>query len=439
MEGSFIYNNREAYVQDNWKVNGRLTFDYGLRFVHQQPQYDELGQSANFLPEEWERSQAPLQYVAGCINNSYPCSGNNRQAMHPVTGQLLGAGSALSIGQLVPGTGNLTNGIFLAGQGIVETSYKWPTLAVAPRFGFAYDISGNQQFIIRGATGLFFDRPDGNSIYGLVANPPNASTVTINFGQLQNLTSTIQGPPALTVYEYESPLPSSVQWSTGVQMALPWSSALDVSYVGQRGFNLGQTVDINQVDIGSAYLAENQDRSLTSAIPGGGAVAENLMRGYRGYAQINQFWGRGWNLYHSIQTSFNRRFSDGLSFGLNWTLGISNNTFAGARLEHARRHAALSRRSGRGRPNPRARPVAAPHVQGNFVWDLRDRRAAEPPEDAGGGRERLAAVGHLHRPVGRSLFDRHGYRGIGNVDITGSPSYGGRVSITGDPGRVFRQ
>ena len=38
-------------------------------------------------------------------------------------------------------------------------------------------------------------------------------------------------------------------------MALPWSSALDVSYVGQYGYNLGQTVDINQVDIGAAYLA----------------------------------------------------------------------------------------------------------------------------------------------------------------------------------------
>ena len=47
-------------------------------------------------------------------------------------------------------------------------------------------------------------------------------------------------------------------------MALPWSSALDVSYVGQYGYNLGQTVDINQVDLGAAYLPQNQDRTLPS-------------------------------------------------------------------------------------------------------------------------------------------------------------------------------
>jgi Carboxypeptidase regulatory-like domain len=438
MEGSFIYNNREGYVQDNWKATSKLTLDYGVRIVHQQPQYDELGQSANFLPEQWDPSQVPLQYVAGCANGVYPCSGNNRQAMHPVTGAFLGPGSALSIGQLVPGTGNLTNGIFLAGQGIVKSSYKWPALALAPRFGFAYDISGNQNLILRGATGLFYDRPDGNSIYGLVANPPNASTVTINFGQLQTLRpGGIQGPPALTVYQYESDLPSSVQWSTGVQMALPWSSVLDVSYVGQYGYNLGQTVDINQVDIGSAYLAENQDRSLSSAIPGGAAVSTDLMRSYSGYGQINQFWGRGWNKYHAIQTSFNRRFSDGLSFGLNWTLGLSNDTNAGARLEHSPDGSLRYRADQEEADRLLGRGQLQRHtLKGTFVWDLPDL------ERGSGARRVLAAVtndwqlsGIFTGQSGDRYSIGYGYQGgIGNVNITGSPNYGGRVVINGDTG-----
>ena len=66
IEGTWIYNNTEAYIQDNWKLNRKITLDYGVRFVHQQPQYDITGQSANFLPEKWALGAAPLLYVPGC-------------------------------------------------------------------------------------------------------------------------------------------------------------------------------------------------------------------------------------------------------------------------------------------------------------------------------------------------------------------------------------
>ena len=107
-------------------MNNRLTLDYGMRFVHQQPQYETSGLASNFLPEEYARGAAPQLYVAGCANGVYPCSGTNRQAMNPVTGQFLGPDSTIAIGAIVPNTGDSTNGIFVAGQGITKTAFEWP-------------------------------------------------------------------------------------------------------------------------------------------------------------------------------------------------------------------------------------------------------------------------------------------------------------------------
>ena len=116
--------------------------------------------------------------------------------------------------------------------------------------------------MIRGGAGLFFDRPSGNSVFAQVLNPPNLQNVTVRYGQLQTLGSglTTQTPPALNVFEYESELPASIQWNSGVQMALPWAMALDVSYVGQHQSDILQNMDINRVDFGTAFLPENQDR-----------------------------------------------------------------------------------------------------------------------------------------------------------------------------------
>ena len=72
-----------------------------------------------------------MLYVAGCSNGAVVCSGNTRNAMNPLTGQILtvpdAANTQAAIGTPVPGSGNPLNGIRQAGDGIAKTGYTWPT------------------------------------------------------------------------------------------------------------------------------------------------------------------------------------------------------------------------------------------------------------------------------------------------------------------------
>jgi hypothetical protein len=440
VEGQYSYTNDEFYIQDNWKVNNRLTLDYGMRFVHQQPQYETTGQASNFLPEEYARGAAPLLYVAGCANNVYPCSGTNRQAMNPATGQFLGPNSTLAIGAIIPGTGDPTNGIFVAGQGITKTAFKWPALAPAPRFGMAYDLTGEQRVILRGGAGLFFDRPSGNSVFAQVLNPPNLENVTVRYGQLQTLGSgglTTQTPPALNVFEYESDLPASIQWNTGVQMTLPWAMALDVSYVGQHQYDVLQNMDINRVDFGTAFLPENQDPTLAASTTGSGAVVTDLMRPFKGYSAITQTSGWLERTYHSLQLSVQRRFTNGLSFGFNDTIGLYDRQTTTPRLQHAP-DGTVSVRSDQaeadrllGNNNPQAHIIKA-----NFVWDMPDVRGTSSlVRTIGAIANDWQLAGIWTAATGSAYAIGYSYNnGGGNVNLTGSPDYGGRIRIVGDPG-----
>jgi carboxypeptidase family protein len=441
VEGEYIYYNTEGYVQDNWRVNSHLTLDYGIRLVHQTPQYDARGQASNFFVEQWNRSAAPVLYVAGCANGVSPCTGTNRQAMNPLTGQFLGPNSTLAIGTIVPNSGTITNGLVQAGQGIPLSTYLQPALGVAPRFGAAYDLTGRQQIILRGGGGLYFDRPSGNAVFGQVLNPPARKSVTLRFGQLQTLGSgglATEAPSSLSVYEYDSPLPSSWQWNAGAQMALPWSTVVDVSYVGQHGFNIVEGISLNAVDFGTAFLAENQDRTLTPTTPGATSLSTDQMRAFRGYSGITQNVSRGWITHHSLQLSFSRRFRNGLSFGFNDTIGLSSKGSVAARLQH-NPDGTVSYRADQAQADELLQTPPIRHtMKGNFVWDLPDLRAS------GSALRAIAQVindwqlaGVWTASTGAPYTVGFNYQtpsGSANVNITGSPDYGGRIRILGDPG-----
>jgi hypothetical protein len=360
------------------------------------------------------------------------------------------ANTAVLIGTPIPNSGNPLNGIKQAGDGIAKTGYTWPTLVVGPRFGAAYDLTGKQNVIIRGGFGLFFDRPDGNTVFSIPGNPPIASSADLRNGQLAQLGVGLSpgAVPQLVTFQYDAEVPASWQWQGGVQMALPWASSLDISYVGNHGFNRlgalqgGNVVNLNAVDFGSAYLASNQDPTLAaSSVPGATAYTANLLRAYRGLANVNQNTTDFWDTYHSIQTAYQRRFQHGFSAGINWTLGLSlkGNTGLNKRLQHAA-DGTISLRADQAEYEKKNEMLNLQRhvVKANAVWDL-------PDFQTGSGSTGRKVLGYIANDwqlagvwtgVSGNRYDLNfSYNaGGGNVNLTGSPDYGARIVLTGDPG-----
>ena len=452
-EGHYIYNSFEGFLQDNWKMTSKLTLDYGVRLTNQEPQYDTKEQSSNFFPNLWSASSAPQLYVAGCAVAISPCPSTSRVAVNPVTQVSLGANSAAAVGTLVPNTGVLTNGIIQAGHGIAKGNYVWPTLVPAPRVGAAYDVTGSQRIVVRGSIGLFFDRPVGQTVFSQIGNPPNGQASTIQYAQLQSLGSSglqTTAPPGLAIYYYNSQLPSTLQWNVGVQMALPWSSSLDVSYVATHGYNLiafgsvGTAVvpnelDLNAPDLGAAYLPQNQDPTLAaSAIPGATSVTTNQLRPYPGIGAVLTTWGRFWTQFDSIQTSYNRRFSHGWQASLNYTLSLRSigNTGSQLHLQHNPDGTITDAPSQAATDALIANTGNRRHIiKGNVVWNLpkvsgSNMAARTIGVVADGWQLSGVFTGGSTAPYDATFtYATNGAQ----VNLTGSPNYPARIKVNGNP------
>ncbi len=456
-EGSMLYNNTEGYVQDNWKVNSRFTLDYGVRLTHQQPQYDQFQQMSNFFPDKYSPAAAPTLYVSGCSDGSVTCSGNILNAKDPRTGQVISVPGALNtqalIGTPIPGSGDASkNGIIQAGNGISKYGYTWPSLVLGPRFGYAYDLTGTQKYVIRGGGGWFYDRPDGNTVFSIPGNPPISTSQNLLTGQLQNVGSgsglSPQPVPALVTFQYDAKIPASIQWNSEIQMALPWSTAFTVAYVGNHGYNRmgafqgGTTVNLNAIDYGAAFLPANQDPTKgTCAVAGACAYSQtNLLRPYKGLSSVNQNTTEFWDTYHSVQFTLNRRYRNSFAFGANYTRGLSfkGNTGLLLRLQH-NPDGSYQVRSDQSayetlNQNLDLRPNV---VKLNALYDIPKLKGS----DAGA----MKALGYVLNDwqvsgvftgTSGTAYDLgYSYNANGgNVNITGSPDFNGRMLYVGDAG-----
>jgi hypothetical protein len=436
----WVYNNVEWYAQDNWKATKKLTFDYGVRFYFLSPQWDQTLQASTFLPDRFDFANAARLYRPVCIG-AYPCSGANRRGMDPrlisagVTPTLANTVAERFIARLVPGS-NRFNGAFQAGQGVEEQLQDGNAFRVSPRFGFTYDISGNQSMILRGGAGIFYDRPQGNQVFDMIANAPGVVVSNIQWGRLQDLNTGSTGTdpfPTLSMNPsgFDFKPPKTYQWNLGLQRKL-WSTLMfDLAYVGSKSTDLLRQSQINSVPAGARFRPENQDPTRApSSVPGATALPDDLLRPYQGYNTIRLWDYSGYGNYNALQTGLTKRFDKGfmLSAFYVWskTLTVNNDDFSAGvpttdedeirRLDYGL--ASYDR----------------PH---NFVFNF----IYQSPKVASGILGVIAnewQVSGVYRwTSGLPYRVAFSIPGIGNGNLSGTDNPAARVRLTCDPGRGY--
>ena len=328
IDGKYRYSNYEWYAQDNWKVTRRLTLDYGIRFYVLPQQFEAGLFTSNFLPSRYDPTMAPRLYQPRTVTGSGTRACD--VAVSPCT-SVANTLPSFDVGRIVPGSGNITNGIFQAGQGISKYLTQNRGVQYAPRFGFAYDVTGQSNLVIRGGGGIYYDRSQGNIIFDELTNPPSIFTPILNNGFLNQVTpltsinTTPIGPPNLSSLLTSAKIPTVYAFNFGIQAKLPYSLVLDTAYVGTTASHLVEKLNLNAVPYGAAFLPQNQDptKPANPPIPGNSTLTRDFLRPNTGYGDITQYQNTGSSNFNSLQVSLNRRYASGLFLGVAYTYGKS--------------------------------------------------------------------------------------------------------------------
>lgn len=339
----------QSYAQDEWKVNRRLTLNYGLRLGYHTPFFQRDLQGANFDPSRFNPAKAPLLYLPACTvaltTNS--CATANRRAFDPRTPGTLLTNVNL-VGTFVPGTGDLANGMVLATDPTATPGFRQTRkYDFEPRIGLAWDVFGKGKTVLRLMGGAYHSPRVGGGTGGassLGGNPPLQRSFSVgpcpgcNIDNVANVIGgALNAPSTVAAVETNSKTPTSYNFTIGVQQDIGFKTVVEVAYVGSQSRHLGERRNINQVPDGAKFIDLNPlgincrinldpkctRNPFSTANQNGprttGVIGDNFLRPYQGYGDINLTTWSGNANYNALQVQVNRRYTRGFQFGVAYT------------------------------------------------------------------------------------------------------------------------
>jgi hypothetical protein len=319
-----VFNQPEFFVQDNWRVTRNVTLDLGVRFSHIGVVYDRDRDIGWFDPAAWNPANAVELWQPHCANGVFPCTGANRVALNPGTGEMR---PSPWIGAIIAGSGDINNGTVF-GKEIPDT-FPSAGIRTAPRLGFGWDVFGDGSTAVRGGFGTSYNRL-GDGQYGGFTGVTNRS-VTLQWTTIDdrfNIPS-LENPLSGTFVQAETRPITVHSWSVGVQRELPWRMLADVAYVGNTvrnafAVNAGQSYT-NQLNDPDPRLVANPTPDMIDPTTGNVLPTNFIRPNFPGRAGISErvFRDDMYRKYHAIQFEVRRRLANGFAWAANYTGSVT--------------------------------------------------------------------------------------------------------------------
>jgi hypothetical protein len=323
-----------VFLQDDWRVNEKLTLNLGLRY-----------EMETALTERNDKS----------------VSGFDLDYVQPIEAAAQGRYAALNdpaLKALVPQV-NARGGLMFAGVDGGRRLYETPKNTLLPRLGFAYQL--DPKTVIRGGAGLFagfLGQRRGDVIttgfgqtttIGLTTNafgapiPRDIGSALISQPLLEPVGSSQGRQTALgqnvTFFNQEPRVSKQLRWQIGFQRELFGGFTFEAAYVGNYGYDIEIFQNINALPnrylnaddsrtpamvANNAFLSGQVANPFAGLLPGSGfnnatIARRQLLRPFPAFGDINTTNNDGKSWYHSGQFGLQKRFSRGYTLGLSYT------------------------------------------------------------------------------------------------------------------------
>jgi hypothetical protein len=309
----YVNNTTSAYVNDNWKVTPQLNLQLGLRY--------------DALPHAWERNNDLSNFDPASYVNTPPIWNADNSINNASVGVYTPKGSTIPF---------YLNGMQFPGQngypvGLVTNDYA----TLQPRVGFSYDVTGRGRTVLRGGIGTFYERLQGNDIYGAAnSNTPNQYVPNLNNvyfsdphcswsslaptsdkANCLSATNLPVLPAGLTTLSKTYKAPAVAQFSLGIQHEIAPSVIAVIQYVGNIAWHQNIVNPINNFPLTTPFVTREASAKGSLGNPG----LANAYRTYGGYGGISQEENTTNGGYNGFQTGLRLQNKWGLSGELDYT------------------------------------------------------------------------------------------------------------------------